>query len=156
QAYAPPGGGGRRPPRRHGQEATALPGRAHECRRTARRWRRVGWFDAVAARHAHRLNSFTELAVTKLDVLDVYERISFCGSYELDGKETCDMPTTNALERVRPCYETLPGWNTPITAIAERRALPDNAQKYLSRIEQTVGAPIGMVGVGPERTATLL
>ena len=57
---------------------------------------------------------------------------------------------------MRPCYETLPGWNTPITAIAERRALPDNAQKYLSRIEQTVGAPIGMVGVGPERTATLL
>jgi len=156
KAYSTAVGEGPFPTELHGEEATALRERAHEYGATTGRPRRVGWFDAVAARHAHRLNSFTELAVTKLDVLDVYERISFCGSYELDGNRTCDMPTTNALERVRPCYETLPGWNTPITGIAERRALPENARNYLSRIEQTVGAPIGMVGVGPERTATLL
>jgi adenylosuccinate synthase len=156
KAYSTAVGEGPFPTELHGEEATALRERAHEYGATTGRPRRVGWFDAVAARHAHRLNAFTELAVTKLDVLDVYEKISFCGSYELDGKETCDMPTTNALERVRPCYETLPGWNTPITAVAERRALPENARKYLSRIEQAVGAPIGMVGVGPERTATLL
>jgi len=156
KAYSTAVGEGPFPTELHGAEATALRERANEYGATTGRPRRVGWFDAVAARHAHRLNAFTELAVTKLDVLDVYEHISFCASYELDGMRTCDMPTTNALERARPCYETLPGWNTPITGIVERRALPENARKYLARIEQTVGAPIGMVGIGPERTATLL
>jgi adenylosuccinate synthase len=156
KAYSTAVGEGPFPTELGGDEAAALRERAHEYGATTGRPRRVGWFDAVAARHAHRLNAFTELAVTKLDVLDVYDRIPFCASYELDGKRTCDMPTTHALERARPCYETLDGWSTPITAVAERRALPANARAYLSRIEQTVGAPIGMVGVGPERASTLL
>ena len=156
KAYSTAVGEGPFPTELRGEEATALRERAHEYGATTGRPRRVGWFDAVAARHAHRLNAFTELAVTKLDVLDVYERIPFCASYELDGTRTCDMPTTHALERARPCYETLAGWSTPITALTERRALPANARAYLSRIEQTVGAPIGMVGVGPERASTLL
>jgi adenylosuccinate synthase len=156
KAYSTAVGEGPFPTELHGAEATALRERAHEYGATTGRPRRVGWFDAVAARHAHRLNAFTELAVTKLDVLDVYESIPFCASYELDGKRTCDMPTTHALERARPCYETLAGWNTSIERVTERRLLPANARAYLSRIEQTVGAPIGMVGVGPERTATLL
>ena len=89
-------------------------------------------------------------------MLDVYERIPFCAQYELDGRRTCDMPPTAALERVRPCYETLAGWLEPITGMHDRAGLPKEARAYLTRIEQTVGAPIGMVGVGPERTATLL
>jgi adenylosuccinate synthase len=156
KAYSTAVGEGPFPTELHGEEASALRERAHEYGATTGRPRRVGWFDSVAARHSHRLNAFTELAVTKLDVLDVYERIPFCASYELDGKRTCDMPTTNALERARPCYETMPGWSTSIADVAERRALPENARRYLTRIEETVGAPIGMVGVGPERTATLL
>src|SRR5207237_421231 len=101
------GGEGPFPTELRGEEATALRERAHEYGATTGRPRRVGWFDAVAARHAHRLNAFTELAVTKLDVLDVYDRIPFCASYELDGKRTTDMPTTLVLEKARPCYETL-------------------------------------------------
>jgi len=156
KAYSTAVGEGPFPTELHGEEAHDLRERAHEYGATTGRPRRVGWFDAVAARHAHRLNAFTEIAVTKLDVLDVYERIPFCTRYELDGKPTSDMPTTNDLERARPCYETLPGWNSSIATIAERRALPPNARAYLTRIEETVGAPIGMVGVGPEREATIL
>jgi adenylosuccinate synthase len=156
KAYSTAVGEGPFPTELRGEEAAALRERAHEYGATTGRPRRVGWFDAVAARHAHRLNAFTELAVTKLDVLDVYEKIPFCASYELDSKRTCDMPTTQALERARPCYETLPGWNTSIAGVSERRGLPANARAYLARIEQSVGAPIGMVGVGPERAATLL
>jgi adenylosuccinate synthase len=66
------------------------------------------------------------------------------------------MPTTLVLERARPCYETLEGWSTAITGVTERRALPARATAYLDRIAETVGAPVGMIGVGPERAATLL
>ena len=156
KAYSTAVGEGPFPTELHGSEAHDLRERAHEFGATTGRPRRVGWFDAVAARHAHRLNAFTEIAVTKLDVLDVYDRIPFCTQYLLDGAATCDMPTTHALERAQPCYETLAGWNTPIAQVAERRALPANARAYLARIEETVGAPIGMVGVGPEREATII
>ena len=155
KAYSTAVGEGPFPTELHGAEAGELRERANEYGATTGRPRRVGWFDAVAARHAHRLNAFTELAVTKLDVLDVYERIPFCSNYELDGNRTADMPTTHALERVHPCYEQLPGWKTPISVVSDRRALPENARAYLLRIEECVGAPIGMVGVGPEPTATL-
>ncbi|MGH2450223.1 MAG: adenylosuccinate synthetase, partial [Candidatus Limnocylindria bacterium] len=123
---------------------------------TTGRPRRVGWFDAVAARHAHRLNAFTEIAVTKLDVLGAYDEIPFCVAYELDGRATTDMPPTAVLERVRPRYERLAGWATLLDGSADRAALPAAARSYLRRIEETVGAPIGMVGIGPERAATLL
>ena len=156
KAYSTAVGEGPFPTELHGREADELRERAGEYGATTGRPRRVGWFDAVAPRHAHRLNAFTEIAVTKLDVLDVYERIPFCAQYELDGRRTCDMPPTAALERVRPCYETLAGWLEPITGMHDRAGLPKEARAYLTRIEQTVGAPIGMVGVGPERTATLL
>jgi len=156
KAYSTAVGEGPFPTELRGDEATALRERAHEYGATTGRPRRVGWFDAVAARHAHRLNAFTELAVTKLDVLDVYERIPFCASYEIDGKRTSDMPATIVLERARPCYETLEGWSTAITGVTERRALPAKAVAYLDRIAETVGAPVGMIGVGPERAATLL
>jgi len=156
KAYSTAVGEGPFPTELRGDEATALRERAHEYGATTGRPRRVGWFDAVAARHAHRLNAFTEIAVTKLDVLDVYERIPFCASYELDGKRTSDMPPTLVLERAKPCYETLEGWSTAITGVTERRELPAKATAYLERIAETVGAPVGMIGVGPERAATLL
>src|SRR5207237_1645615 len=120
KAYSTAVGEGPFPTELHGEEAHELRERAHEYGATTGRPRRVGWFDAVAARHAHRLNAFTEIAVTKLDVLDVYERIPFCAQYELDGTRTCDMPPTAALERVRPCYETPAGWPEPIQGLHER------------------------------------
>ncbi len=156
KAYSTAVGEGPFPTELHGREADELRDRAGEFGATTGRPRRVGWFDAVAARYAHRLNAFTELAVTKLDVLDVYEEIPFCGSYQIDGCVTTDMPPTHSLERAIPEYERLPGWRTPITSVADRAHLPAAARAYLERIQETVGAPIGMVGVGPERAATLL
>ena len=130
--------------------------RAFEYGAATGRPRRVGWFDALVPRFAHRLNAFTELAVTKLDVLGTYDEIPFCVGYELDGAETTDMPPTHVLERARPRYERLRGWSRDISRTADRRSLPAEARAYLERIEQTVGAKVGMVGIGPERTATIL
>ena len=156
KAYSTAVGEGPFPTELHGKAADDLRERAQEYGATTGRPRRVGWFDAVAARHGHRVNAFTELAVTKLDMLGEYERIPFCVAYDVDGRETTDVPPTAVLERARPRYEELPGWRRPLTGTADRSSLPPEALAYLRRIEETVGAPVGMVGIGPERTATLL
>ena len=156
KAYSTAVGEGPFPTELAGAEADSLRERAEEYGATTGRPRRIGWFDAVAARHAQRLNSFTEIAVTKLDMLGTYEEIPFCVGYELDGRITTDMPPTRLLDRVTPRYERLPGWSLDIGEIREQAKLPPAARAYLKRIEETVGAPIGMVGVGPERSATLL
>ncbi|HET7699856.1 MAG TPA: adenylosuccinate synthase [Candidatus Limnocylindria bacterium] len=156
KAYSTAVGEGPFPTEMSGQEGDALREMANEYGATTGRPRRVGWFDAVAARHAHRLNAFTEIAVTKLDVLGAYESIPFCVAYELDGRRTTDMPPTQVLERATPVYERCAGWHTTLDGVGDRAHLPAEARQYLAKIEQTVGAPIGMVGIGPERAATLL
>ena len=156
KAYSTAVGEGPFPTEMQGRDGDALREMANEYGATTGRPRRVGWFDAVAARHANRLNAFTELAVTKLDVLGAYDEIPFCVAYDVDGARTCDMPPTQVLERARPVFETCAGWRTSLDRIADRAHLPANARTYLNKIERTVGAPIGMVGIGPERSATLL
>ena len=156
KAYSTAVGEGPFPTELAGEAANSLRERAEEYGATTGRPRRIGWFDAVAARHAQRLNAFTELAVTKLDMLGTYDEIPFCTAYELDGRLVTDMPPTKLLDRATPHYERLRGWCQDIGAIREQAQLPQAARAYLKRIEQTVGAPIGMVGVGPERSATLL
>lgn len=156
KAYSTAVGEGPFPTELTGREADELRERANEYGATTGRPRRVGWFDAVASRHAHRLNAFTELAVTKLDMLGRYERIPFCVAYEIDGRRTTDMPPTSVLERATPCYEELAGWASDITGVTGRAGLPRQADAYLRRIEEVVGAPVSIVGIGPERTATLL
>jgi adenylosuccinate synthase len=156
KAYSSAVGEGPFPTEMKGKEGDALREMANEYGVTTGRPRRVGWFDAVAARHANRLNAFTEIAVTKLDVLGAYAEIPFCVAYTLDGQRTTDMPPTLLLDRVAPVYERCEGWSVPIDGVSDRAHLPAAARAYLSKIEQTVGAPIGMVGIGPERTATLL
>ena len=156
KAYSTAVGEGPFPTEMPGREGDALREMANEYGATTGRPRRVGWFDAVAARHAHRLNAFTEIAVTKLDVLGAYEDIPFCVAYELDGRRTCDMPPTQLLERATPVYEHCDGWRRSLDGVSDRAHLPAEARAYLSKIEQIVGAPIGMVGIGPERSATLL
>jgi len=156
KAYSTAVGEGPFPTEMKGTEGDALREMANEYGATTGRPRRVGWFDAVAARHAHRLNAFTEIAVTKLDVLGAYEEIPFCVGYDLDGKRTTDMPPTALLERVTPVYERCSGWSSSLDGVSDRAHLPAAARAYLEKIEHTVGAPIGMVGIGPERSATLL
>jgi adenylosuccinate synthase len=156
KAYSTAVGEGPFPTEMQAKEGDALREIANEYGATTGRPRRVGWFDAVAARHAHRLNAFTEIAVTKLDVLGAYEQIPFCVAYQIDGRRTTDMPPTQVLERAAPVYESCAGWRVALDGIRDRAHLPREAKLYLQKIEATVGAPVGMVGIGPERSATLL
>lgn len=140
----------------------------HEFGTTTGRKRRCGWFDAVVMRHAQRINGFTGLALTKLDVLGGLDEIKICVAYELDGKEVHEMPSTaTALERCKPIYITVPGF--PSHSLSEWldiareanstgrgvQALPSAAQHYIKQIEAIVGVKCTSVGVGPDRDATI-
>ncbi|MCP4958578.1 MAG: adenylosuccinate synthase [Actinomycetia bacterium] len=118
---------------------------------TGRR-RRPGWFDAVMGRHAARLNGLTELALTKLDILDTFETIRVCVAYEVDGAQRRVMPDRFAdLERAKPVYVELPGWQEDISGCTELHQLPKRALDYVKFLEHEVGVPIGLVCVGPGR-----
>ena len=140
----------------------------HEFGTTTGRKRRCGWFDAVVMRHANRINGFTGLALTKLDVLAGLDEINICVAYELDGQEILEMPASaTALERCKPIYVTMPGFPSHSLeewlGIAKRAndngigyaALPAAAQQYIKKVEAIVGVPCTSVGVGPDRDATI-
>ena len=124
----------------------------HEYGTNTGRRRRTGWLDAVMLRHAVRLNSLSELAVTKLDVFDTFDTIKMCVAYELDGEIFTQLPYhQSVVHHVTPVYEEFPGWKCDISAITTRDELPPEALAYLLALEAQVGVPIGLVGVGPGR-----
>jgi adenylosuccinate synthase len=119
---------------------------------TTGRPRRCGWFDAVVARYAVRVNGLTDLAVTKLDVLDTIERIPIAVGYSLDGAPLEDMPSgPDVLGRVKPVYEVLEGWCRPTRGARKMADLPPQARAYLDRIEDLLQTPITYVSVGSRR-----
>ena len=124
---------------------------------TTGRKRRCGWLDLVMLRYAGMVNGFDELALTILDGLDDFAEIPVCTGYELDGRHL-DLPPASSIDfgKVKPVYETLPGWQTDITAVRQFDELPENAKAYLDRIEELVGSPVKSVGVGPDREQTLV
>ena len=117
------------------------------------RERRCGWLDLVALRYATRLNGFTQLAVTKLDVLSIFESIPVCTHYTLpDGTVTEDFPGHQSdFHHAQPVYAELPGWNTDISHVRDAGQLPAAARDYLDFIEQQVGVPVAIVGIGQRR-----
>jgi adenylosuccinate synthase len=118
---------------------------------TGRR-RRTGWFDAVMMRHAVRLNSLSEIALTKLDVLDTLPELKVCVAYELDGEIYERLPYhQSVMHKVTPVYETLPGWQTDLSSYTERNQLPREALDYIAFLEDQVRTPVHLVGVGPGR-----
>ncbi len=118
---------------------------------TGRR-RRAGWLDCEMLRHAVRLNSLTEVALTKLDVLDGFESVRVCVGYELDGQRVDGYPDrVGDLARIEPVYETLPGWQEDLSGIRDRSELPAAAAAFVEVVERQIGVPISVVGVGPER-----
>jgi adenylosuccinate synthase len=126
--------------------------RGHEYGTTTGRPRRTGWFDAVAARYVARLNGITDIALTLLDVFDVFETIKVCVSYEIDGERLDTVPArADRLARVRPVYEALPGWRASTVGARRAEDLPQLAIDYLRFIEEQVGVPVSLVGVGPGR-----
>jgi adenylosuccinate synthase len=127
----------------------------HEFGSTTGRPRRTGWFDAVATSYAVMLNGITELVVTKMDVLDSQPELKICTAYELDGRTIRHMPADiEELARVKPIYETLPGWMTPTGKARSWNELPAQAQAYLKRLAELCGAPVKTVSVGPDRAET--
>jgi adenylosuccinate synthase len=126
--------------------------RGHEFGTNTGRRRRTGWFDAVMMRQAVRLNGLSELAVTKLDVLDTLETLKVCVAYEADGERFHHPPyPQSVLHKVTPIYEELPGWCTDLTGVTERSQLPKEALDYVAFLADQVGVRVGLVGVGPGR-----
>jgi adenylosuccinate synthase len=123
---------------------------------TTGRPRRVGWFDANIVRHSVRMSDIRKMTITKLDVLSGFEKIKVCVGYRMDGKVIETVPSNlDLLNRCEPVYEELDGWKTEIKGLKEVSDLPGNAQRYLRRIEELIGAKIEMVSVGSERNETL-
>ena len=128
----------------------------HEFGTNTGRRRRPGYFDCVMMRYARRVNSLSELAIAKLDVLDNLDEIKVCVAYELDGERLEDFPYhQSVLHEVTPIYETLPGWKTDLTSMTSRSELPTPSSDYLSFIEEHCGMPVNLVGVGPGRKQVL-
>ena len=124
---------------------------------TTGRPRRCGWYDAVVARYASRVNGLTDLVVTKLDVLTGIERIPICVAYDVDGERVDEMPVNqSAFHHARPIYEELPGWSEDISGVRDFTDLPGNAQQYVRAVEELSGTRVSAVGVGPGRDAAIL
>ncbi len=131
--------------------------RGREFGTTTGRPRRCGWFDGVAARYANRINRFAGACVTLLDVLDAFPEIRVCVGYRIDGRAVESFPAALAdALRAEPVYETFAGWNRDTTGIRRWDDLPAEAHAYLDRLGAIVGTPVCMVGVGPDRSQSIV
>ena len=119
--------------------------------------RRCGWYDAVLARQAVRINGFTDLFITKLDVLTGLEKIPVCVAYEVDGVRFDEIPMTQTdFHHAKPIYEYFDGWNESISDAKTLDELPENARKYVHKLEELSGCRISAIGVGPDRDQTIV
>ena len=130
--------------------------RAREYGATTGRPRRVGWFDALAARYSATINGFTSAVLTRLDVLDGMPVVKLCVGYEADGKRLDHFPSQpGLLERATPIYEEVQGWTEPTAGATDIRQLPAQALAYVKRGEQLIGCPIDLISTGPKRDESI-
>jgi adenylosuccinate synthase len=133
--------------RARGKEFGAVTGRPRRC----------GWFDAPLLRYTAAINGFDSLVITKLDVLDTFDRIPVCVGYRSNGRDISEMPPTVAeIEKLEPVYECLPGWQSSTFGIDSYDALPARAKEYLAFLESHTGVEVGSVSTGPERNQTIV
>jgi len=124
---------------------------------TTGRPRRCGWLDAVVLRYAARVNGLWGIALTKLDVLSGLKTIGLCTAYELDGRRLTELPgDLEDLERIQPVYEMLPGWDDDLAAVRTFDELPENAKRYVRRVEEACAVPVVCISVGADRGETIL
>jgi adenylosuccinate synthase len=124
---------------------------------TTGRPRRCGWFDAVIARYAARVNGVTDFVLTKLDVLTGLEKVPVCVAYDVDGVRHDEMPVNQTdFHHAKPVYEELPGWSEDISGARTLRELPANASSYIAAVEEMSGARVSAIGVGPDRDETVV
>jgi adenylosuccinate synthase len=157
KAYVTRVGAGPFPTEETGPDGDRLGERGNEFGTVTGRKRRCGWFDAVILRYAARVNGLTELFVTKLDVLSGFPALKVCTAYRADDQTFEDFPPHQSLfHRAEPVFEELEGWDEELTGIRAFGDLPAAARKYLDRIADLVGVPIGVVSIGPSREQSLL
>ncbi len=124
---------------------------------TTGRARRTGWFDAVIARYAVRVNGLTDIFLTKLDVLSGFDRVPLCVAYDVHGTRMDEMPMTQTeFHHAKPIYEEMPGWHEDISAATSFAELPEAAQAYVRAVQDLARAPVSAIGVGPGRDQTLV
>jgi len=129
----------------------------HEFGATTGRERRCGWFDAIAVKHAIRINSISGLCLTKLDVLDGLKELKICVGYkDANGQDTKIPYDAEGWEEIQPVYETMPGWSESTVGAQNWDQLPAAAQAYIKRLEELVGAPADIVSTGPDRVETIV
>ncbi len=131
---------------------------AQEFGTTTGRPRRVGWFDAVAAKYSALINGYTSAVLTRLDVLDGFETVRICTHYlNEDGEKTDDFPGgVAALSKARPVFEEMPGWDRPTASVQSYEDLPQAARNYVERIQELIGCPIDVISTGPHRDETVM
>ena len=147
------------PSEMHGDEAESLREKGNEYGTTTGRPRRVGWLDLVQVRQAVRVNGLTEIALTKLDVLNGFEKIKICVAYEVDGNQILEMPASlTQYRKAQPVYSSLNGWPDLPDQIWDKGfdALPKTLKEYISFIEGQVDCPVKIVSVGPQRHETII
>lgn len=157
KAYTSRVGEGPFPSEIHNELGETIRQKGQEYGTVTRRPRRVGWLDFVALRYAKRINGFTGIAITKLDVLSGFEKIKVVVGYRYNGKIIDEFPSTiHILEKCEPILEELPGWKETIRNIKDFNDLPDNLHKYLERIEKELETKISIIGTGPERSEIIV
>jgi adenylosuccinate synthase len=157
KAYTTRVGSGPFPSEIKGRLADRLRAEGEEFGSATGRPRRIGWFDAVLARHAVRINGLWGLALTKLDVLSGIDPLRICVAYQLGSDRYNELPPgRGALDRVRPIYEEMPGWDGGLNGARSLGDLPINARRYLERVAELAGVQLAMVGVGASRDETIV
>lgn len=157
KAYTTRVGDGPMPSELHDATGERLRQAGHEFGTVTGRPRRCGWFDAVVARHAARVNGLDALALTKLDVLDGFEAIRVCTGYRIDGTLVSEFPAqVGAVSAAEPVYETWPGWPTPTAGVRSWDALPAEARAYVARLEALAGVPAAIISTGSDRHDTIV
>jgi len=156
KAYTTRVGEGPFPTELKSEEGERLREQGGEYGATTGRPRRCGWFDAVAARFSMRVNGYTGIALTRLDILDTMSTVRICVAYKLDGQVIESVPGDLArLAECQPVYEEMPGWETSTSDVRRFEDLPMGAQRYVSRLSELIGCPISLVSVGASRRETI-
>lgn len=157
KAYTTRVGAGPFPAEQNNEVGEYLRNTGHEFGTVTGRPRRCGWLDTAVAKYAAMLNSLDYLAITRLDILDDLDTIKICTGYRYNGQLLPEYPASlEVLEQVEPVYEDMPGWKTDISACKTYDELPEAARKYVERISELVGVPLGIVSVGPNRSQTII
>ncbi len=156
KAYSTRVGGGPFPTEQDNEQGQRIRDLGHEYGTTTGRPRRCGWFDAVAVRYTARLSGVDSLSLMMMDAASQLPEIKVCVAYELDGQRIDHFPShVDDLRRVKPIYETMPGWMTDVTKARKMSDLPGGALKYIQRISELIGRPVSVVSVGPGRDQTI-